>query len=277
MIIQWRKFIFTINEIYEDNRQNVHLKKAAIHAYFQQPRPVETHRRFSIHRKSLHLCIDLKKSEKELLKEMSRKTRYKVNRAKRSDNVTIKYIEYPELNDIEAFAQFYNSFARAKGIATCKIEKLISLMENNMLVIMSVYHADGRILVSNAMIANKGTAIGLYSASARFFYRNVTGQFVSRANRYLHWCGITYFKQLGYHTFDLMGLKMNVTNKDYQKVNEFKRSFGGNEIIQYQSFIPQNLLGTLCVWMLKFLWRNNLEVLENKQMPVKEYPESEKN
>lgn len=276
MVTQWKKSILKINEIYGKGRKDTHFKKGDIHAYFQQPEPIITKKRFTIHRQSLHLCIDLCKSEEMLLKEMGRTTRYKIRRAKR-DNVTITYIEKPNIDDAKTFARFYNNFAKTKGIETCKLEKLTALMDNNMLVMSYVSHEDGRILSYSATIANNGTAIGLYGASARFKYKDISGQFISRANRYLHWCEMIYFKQLGYHTFDLMGLTMDEKNTDHQKVNEYKRSFGGEEIVQYQSFIPQNILGVCFILVLKHLWRNNPEVIRNKQLLNTEYSQGIRN
>src|SRR5699024_6295247 len=64
---------------------------------------------------TLHLQINLDKSEQALLQDMSRTTRYKIRRAKK-DGLTISYTIEPDSTDVKAFSDFYNSFARAKGI-----------------------------------------------------------------------------------------------------------------------------------------------------------------
>lgn len=275
MVTQWKKYIFKINEFYGNNEAYADLKKADVNAYFYQSKPVKSNKRFSIHRQALHFCMDISKSEEVLLKEMNKKTRYKIRRAKR-DNLTVTYIEHPEINDVKAFARFYNAFAKEKGIEDCKLEKLVALMENNMLFISYVSHADGRILSYSTIISTNGSAIGLFNASGRFFYKDISGQIISRANRYLHWCGMMYFKQLGYHTFNMMGLTTDANNIDHQKINEFKRSFGGEDRTIYQSFIPQNLLGTFLILVLKILWRNNPEIMRNEQSAIVECSESQK-
>lgn len=276
MNIRWKKYIFKVNEIYGNSEEKAVFKKADIHAYFQQSKPVGFINRFTIHRQTLHLCIDLCKSEETLLKEMNQTTRYKVRRAER-DNVKVAHVEKPNINDVKAFAHFYNSFAKAKGIKDCKLEKMIALMKNQMLLISYVYHEAGTPIAASATIANNGTAIGLYGASARFKHKDISGQFISRANRYLHWIEMIYFKRLGYQTFDLMGLTMNKSNTDHQKINGYKRGFGGEERVQYQSFIPQNMLGICLIWSLKLLWGNNPEIMKNEQSFIAKYAEGKKN
>src|SRR5699024_7349551 len=83
----------------------------------------------------------------------------------KKDALTISYTIEPDSTDVKAFSDFYNSFARAKGIESCKDKKLIALMESKQLIIMSVYQKNGLMLASSAIIANNKTAIGLYTAS----------------------------------------------------------------------------------------------------------------
>ncbi|HLR53348.1 MAG TPA: hypothetical protein VK078_01325 [Pseudogracilibacillus sp.] len=270
MVIHWKKYLVRVNEFYGKGSNILLQPKADIHAYFQLSSPMQTTKKNCIHRQTLHLQINLDKSEQALLQDMSRTTRYKIRRAKK-DGLTISYTIEPDSTDVKAFSDFYNSFARAKGIESCKDKKLIALMESKQLIIMSVYQKNGLMLASSAIIANNKTAIGLYTASARFAYREISGQLMSRANRYLHWGELIYFKDKGFHTFDLMSLTIDKNNTDHQKVNHYKRSFGGEERYVYQSFIPQSVFGVLSVWGLKILWRNNSEIIKGrKQTTVKQ-------
>lgn len=271
MITQWSKYMFKINEFYDRSIINDGYKRADIHAYFQQPAPVKTKKRFAIHRRALHLCIDLRKSEEALMKEMSKKTSYKIRRALR-DDVVVSYVCHPDVHAVKEFARFYDAFAEAKGIESCKQEKLMALIEKDMLTITYVKYLDGRTLAASVTITNKNTAIGLFNASGRFLHQDISGQVISRANRYLHWCEILHFKNLGYETFNMMGLTLDKENTDMSKISEFKRSFGGEDRVIYQSFIPQTFLGITLIWLLKYLWRNNPEVMKNEQLTTMEYP-----
>lgn len=272
MVIHWKKYLIRVNEFYEKNANTTFPPKADIHAYFQLSSPMQLTKKSCIHRQTLHLQINLDKSEQALMQDMSRTTRYKIRRAKK-DGLTITYTTAPDLKDVRAFSDFYNSFARAKGIESCKEEKLTALMESKQLIIMSVYQKDGLMLASSAVIANNKTAIGLYTASARFAYREISGQLMSRANRYLHWVELIYFKNKGFHTFDLMSLTMDKNNTDHQEVNHYKRSFGGEEQYVYQSFVPQSLYGVLSIWGLKILWKNNPEIIRGREQAIVKQPE----
>src|SRR5699024_6596669 len=115
------------------------------------------------------------------------------------------------------------------------------------------------------------TAIGLYTASARFAYREISGQLMSRANRYVHWGELIDFKDKGFHTFDLMRLTIDKNNTGHQIVNRETRSFDGEERYVHKSFIPQSVVGVLSVWRHKILWRNNSEIIKGrKQTTVKQ-------
>lgn len=268
MNTRWKKYGVKINEIYSLDKEYSTLKKADINAYFQLPKPVQAKKGASIHRQALHLCIDITKTEEDLLKEMSKKTRYKIRRAKR-ENVQVTYNEHPSVTDIKEFARFYNTFAKEKGIAPCKVNKLIGLKESDMLLLTNAYYGDERKLAANATITNDGLAISLYGASGRFQYEDISGQFISRANGYLHWSGMMYFKRLGYHTYNMMGLTMDENNTEHQKINDYKRSFGGMDQTVYQSFLSQSKLGFLLIWVLKILWRDNPEVMKKSSSKIK--------
>src|SRR5699024_11477489 len=263
MAIQWKKSIIKINEFYGDSINKHLLPKADLHAHFQLSHPREITKKNSIHRQTLHLQINLENSEQDLLEDMSKTTRYKIRRAKR-DGFRITYISEPNIDDVKKFAGFYDLFAKAKGIQVCKIEKLIALMNKKRLKIMSVYQEDNIKLASTATIVSNKTAIGLYAASARFNHPDINSQLISRANRYLHWHELVYFKNKGFHTFDLMGLTTDKNNAGHQKVNSYKRSFGGKEKVVYQSFISQSLLGIMCVCGLRFLCRIIDEIINRK-------------
>ena len=239
MAVHWRKFLLKINEFYFKEKKRIPKKRADVHIYFEKERLNHAVNPFTIHLQGLHLCIDLRKSEKTLLKEMNRTTRYKINRAKK-DNFEVLFITEPKQEDIEDFVSFYNSFAKTKKIPLCNKNKLEALNKRRMINITSVFSEHGIKLVSHATIMSEGRAISLYAGSARFNCQDISGQLFSRADRYLHWCEIKLFKKMNLHTFDFMGLSIDPEDINLQNLNAFKRGFGGEELITYKSFIPKH-------------------------------------
>src|SRR5699024_647962 len=185
-----------------------------------------------------HLCIDLNQSEETLMKEMSKSARYSVRRAIR-DQIQIKYIDNPTLTDIENFTTFYNQFAEAKGIEPCKLEKLIGLMKAELLYLTYAQDENGVSLGGSALICNVEIAIVLYGASILFDDTEYSGQYISRANRFLHHSEVMHFKGKGCHTYDLMSLSTDKDDKEFQKINDYKRKLGGEERIIYSSLVPK--------------------------------------
>ena len=263
MIIQWKKYIFTINDIYGSVREKAAIPQADVHAYFQQKDYVEADRKLTLHKRVKTLCIDLDKSEDQLRKEMNRTTRYQINKAGR-DQLNVRYIMSPTEEDIQVFADFFNPFAREKGIELCREDKVKALKNSDRLVISYVYNKDGRTLASHLYIIDGIRATMLYSCSGRFAETDIPPLHIGRANRYLHWQDILFFKTEGYEVYDFLGLSINEKDMEQQNINKFKKGFGGREEINYQSFVPQTRRGLLMLFLLKIKWRNQLELVRRE-------------
>lgn len=260
MIIQWKKYIFTINDIYGTSKDAV-LPKADVHAYFQQSDLIDADKKLALHKKVKTLCIDLQKSEEQLRKEMNRTTRYQINKAGK-DNLKIKHLSEPTKADIVEFATFFNPFAKEKGIEICREDKVKALQRSNRLVISYVFHPDGRKLASHLYIIDGNRATMLYSCSGRFTATDIPPLEIGRANRFLHWQDILYFKQEAYATYDFLGLSINEKDKDQQNINKFKKGFGGREEFQFQSFVPQTKLGIVMLFLLRIKWHKQIERIQ---------------
>lgn len=190
---------------------------------------------------------------------MNRTTRYQINKGGR-DALSFEHITAPKNEDILAFIAFFNPFAIEKRIELCREDKVKAYNEqNNSLIISNVYHQDGRKLASHLYIVDGVRATMLYSCSGRFIETDVPPLQVGRANRYLHWQDILFFKKQNYQVYDFLGLSIDKNDKAQQNINNFKKGFGGREEIGYQSFIPQTKKGQLMLLLLKFKWRNQVE------------------
>ncbi|GEM_PF-833649 len=263
MIIQWKKYIFTINDIYGVSPEETNLPQADVHAYFQQPDYLEANRKRTLHKRVKTLCIDLDKSEEQLRKEMNRTTRYQINKAGR-DHLTVKHLTTVTKQDIIEFAAFFNPFATEKGIELCREEKVKALQNSNRLVISYVYHEDGRKMASHLYIIDEVRATMLYSCSGRFTETDIPPLQIGRANRYLHWQDILFFKEQGYQVYDFLGLSIDENDQEQQNINKFKKGFGGREEINYQSFVPQTKKGIVMFFLLRLKWRHQLELVKRE-------------
>ena len=252
MIVQWKKYIFKINEIYGSPIIKKGAPKADVHAYFQQSKFIKSKLKYSIYKRVKTLCIDLNKTEEELKKEMNKTTRYQINKAGR-DNLSVEHIIKPTNKDVQEFIVFFNPFAKEKGIELCLEDKIQSLKANDHLLISNVYHKDGRKLGSHLYMVDGIRATMLYSCSGRFTETDIPPIQIGRANRFLHWQDLLFLKAENYKVYDFLGLSIDKKNKAQQNINDFKRGFGGYEEIGYQSVVPKTIKGMLMILLLKIL------------------------
>jgi len=267
VIIQWKKYIFTINDIYGSYREE-NIPKADVNCYFQQSDYIGADKRLTLHKKVKNLCVDLYKPVEQLRKELNKDTRYQINRAGK-DDLRIRHLIAPTIGDIQEFKELFNQFAREKGIELCRENKVKALQKSGRLAISYVYNKDGRKLAGHLCIIDGIRATGLYSYSSRFTESGIPPRNIGRANRYLHWHEILFFKKLGYEVLDFLGLSLNEEDTGQQNLNKFKKSFGGREDIQYQSFVPQTKKGLLIMLLLRMKWRNQQELVLVNGKPVR--------
>lgn len=262
MIIPWRKYIFTINDIYGDKPRPNQIPSADVQCYFQQPNFIDSGKRNALYKRVKTLCIDLNMGEESLRKDMHRTTRYEINKAGR-EQLVVEHIKKPTNKEVAAFTTFFNPFAKEKKIEQCREDKVRALQKSNQLVISSVYHPNGCKLASHLIIANGDRAIGLYSCSVRFSESQITPAEIGRANRYLHWQDILFFKRENYDIYDFQGLFSDENNQAHRNINKFKKGFGGSEKISYNSYIPQTRKGTLMLLLLWWKWRKQVELVKD--------------
>ena len=83
----------------------------------------------------------------------------------------------------------------------------------------------------------------LLSASSPIKYTDDNlKQAMAHANRCLHWQGIRYFKQQGFHTYDWGGYALNTNDPTLQGINRFKKTFNGNLTPLYNHYSPLYVL-----------------------------------
>ncbi|MDR2409866.1 MAG: hypothetical protein LBE13_17395 [Bacteroidales bacterium] len=199
------------------------------------------------------LLIDLTKSDKELLSQVRKNTRYEINRAKEKDNIKcLTFFEKNEKNKEKIFRymDFYNTFAMSKNRSPIKFPDLEQFYDSETICIRYASKDDdeAEILTMHAYIISDNTA-RLHQSSSLFRtredseYRNL----VARSNRLLHWDDILYFKNKGLGFYDLGGWYGGQILKEQLLINQFKESFGGERKQEYTYIVPVSIQGEMAV------------------------------
>jgi len=128
------------------------------------------------------------------------------------------------------------------------------------------YLTDPKALVCTTNLHGKRLATHLYVVSnlasrARLVYSAVADptsitsfdemspqRLIGIANRFLHFTSILHFKTQGLNVYDFGGIGQMEDDPKIKGINEFKRSFGGTQIIEY-NYIPTWI--SIVEWILQ--------------------------
>lgn len=173
--------------------------------------------------------IDLEKTEQEIFGDFSKTTRYEIRRAKERDSLRVEHLFNITEETLDSFIEFHNKFTDTKNLGHIDVEKLYALKQNSNLVISKVFSDDNILLAVHSYIFKGSERAELHTSSSLFREKeySVNSALISRANRYLHYCDILYFKKLGVPIYDLGGVYLKTDNEEYANVARFKSGFGG--------------------------------------------------
>ncbi|SFJ06495.1 hypothetical protein [Thermoflavimicrobium dichotomicum] len=260
-IVQWKKAFLQITDVYGLSDETIEIPKSDIVIHSQLPRPILEGKRFTLHKRFKTMHIHLKKDEESLFSDLSRSTRYNINRARR-EQLKFEINNTPTEKEIDEFSEFYNSFARKKNIERCNTNKLRSLNEKGLLSLSYVTDQHNRILCSHACSPHGERVSMLYSCSIRLSVDPSQKNMVSRANRFLHWMEILHFKEKGYSIYDFCGLSLENDDPQLQSIDQFKKRFGGTEVMEYKCYEAKSLLGKMVLYYLYQKWKARPELME---------------
>jgi hypothetical protein len=201
------------------------------------------------------LLLDLEKPEGELFSGIRKNTRYEINRAKNKDNIEhTTLLEKGEMNEekINRYIDFFNAFADSKNRSHIYFSDIEQFYDNGTLCVRSV-STNNTPLIMHAYVISDNTA-RLYQSSSLFRNSHDGGykNLVSRANRFLHWQDMLYFKQIGdIRWYDFGGwYGGEAITKSYNEqllIDQFKESFGGEKRREYSFIEPVSVLGKIAV------------------------------
>ena len=179
--------------------------------------------------------INLEQDENLIFKEFSKGTKYEIKRAlKESVNFSI----FKKENNITNYLNYYNEFAKAKHLNLITLNELNYYWDN--LTITHVKDNQGNILSIHSYLADKKLKrVRLFHSISLFrIIDNIDKNFIGRANRFLHWQDIIYFKNNNYKLYDMGGVALNNNDTSTIGIDKFKLGFSQNIIKEYNLVSP---------------------------------------
>jgi len=191
------------------------------------------------------LRTDLTRPVDEIIATFDATCRHEIRRAGRRDEFYYEVIPEP-IDRLDEFITFYDKFARQKGISSIDRYWLGRAAAAHHLI-LSHAARDSEQLVWHAYLCIGATACLMCSASLFRGKDSAFRSLVGRANRWLHWQDMLYFKRAGVRYYDWGGMFRDESTADCAGINQFKRMFGGRSMQSYECTVPVNARGR--IWL----------------------------
>ena len=212
---------------------------------------------YTANEKSYTVISNLTMNEEELLNLMRKKVKYEVTRAEK-DELTYEIYDSEQLaNDqtiIEEFEKAYIHFAKEledkNVIKAYKRDKIDLYIRNHCLLLTCM--RKGNLAVYHVYMYDENEAVLMFSVSD-FRDEDIDRNLAGRANKLLHYDDMRYFKKEGLKKYDWG----NISSKEnYNGIDNFKISFGGEICDKYNVLIGNTLAGKVFVAIYKKIMRS---------------------
>ncbi|MFJ7664224.1 hypothetical protein ACIQXW_17855 [Lysinibacillus sp. NPDC097162] len=201
-----------------------------------------------VKREAVH--IPLTNHECSMYTALSKNNRKLLRRAQEEPYQVFLYTE-PSEENLRAFQQFYNDFAKRKKIeqiTKSQMESIMLLNQKNALFLSEVRSICGQTLCYRLDIVHAQKAMSYYVATSDALSLPAHLKRPLRyANRFLLWHNLMYLKQQGFVLYDMGELT------DVETIRQFKLSFGGQVVNVYSGYIAQSKMSALLLGVQK--WR----------------------
>lgn len=191
------------------------------------------------------ILIDLGKDKERLWSGVDKNARNEIRRAER-ELVEARRWSVPGDSVIRDFADFFDVFAAQKNLSGVSRDRLKLLAANGCLH-LSMACSGGAVMVWHAYVCAQGRARLLHSASQFRALRQEDRNSIGRANRYLHWADLLAFKESGYSVLDMGGWD-SAGSEAVQRINDFKKKFGGSIAREFFCTRPCTVKGRVAVF-----------------------------
>lgn len=200
------------------------------------------------------LITDLSEDKDSIFNNIDKQCRYEIRRAEKEGTNVEYYGIKDTINNsvIEDFMKKYTIFAKQKSLPTINKNNLLSFNKFNKLII-SKSSIDGEGVVYHTYVVDDSRvrlwhSISLYRDDSSPSQRALVG----RLNRNLHWSDMIKFKEHGILVYDWGGIS---DSDEIQNITKFKRSFGGNELIEYNYLVNKTLKGKIFIKLRNIIRR----------------------
>lgn len=194
------------------------------------------------------LIIDLNQSVENIRMNIRKNYIHRINQAVKKHGIDIKYIDQPNLIQLDEFIKRYNNVAITKGYTKINHNNFLKL-RNNILISFAIYNKEiicGHLYIYDEKRIRQCNSFILNSLNSESI-KNIS----SKANKYLHYSDILYSKKKNFKTFDLGGIfNLDPITKG---VTIFKLGFSNKIEKSYGFMLGKNLKGKLIIFMIKYI------------------------
>lgn len=170
------------------------------------------------------MYIDLRESEQELWKKVSKSGKYSIKRAQREGS-KVEFNDSPSEDDVREFYKMAKETSRRGKFYIQPIKDLLKKREifKSNYFIGKVFDKNGVLVGTKLFLGNKNTVTFMYGGTSKLGRKGKSGY-------ELMWQSIMYFKGLGFQYLDLEGVdddRFPIFTKEWGGFSYFKEKFGG--------------------------------------------------
>ncbi len=191
----------------------------------------------------LTLVSELGTDADELLAGFDRNCRRNISQAEKRDGLWMEFAAHPGPH-LRDFREFYDEFARAKGLRPADGAWLQGACDANRFALATVWRGREPLVRHGYLVGGK--TIFLHCSASLFRkhdpeYRSL----IARANRWLHWRSMLYFSEHGATHYDWGGLFEDESTPERVGINRFKKEFGGRPTRRFDCLVARSGRGHL--------------------------------
>ncbi len=203
------------------------------------------------------LVLDLEPPEAKILAAIKPEVRRQIRQLDKNGTHSPEITADPSPSLVDAFCAFYAEFAHSKGVDDLHPEEVRAIARARRLVLACARDHEGKALVWHAYYRSERRAVQLCSAS---HFRSLADRseraLIGKANRWLLWRSLLFFRGTGIALFDFGGWYLGATNHELLRVNAFKEEFAGRLLHEWNSRLGCSPKGKALVAIKR--WRDRL-------------------
>lgn len=178
------------------------------------------------------LQIDLSQSLDDIFRGFAANTRADIRKSIEGDALRFELIDNPSHDQLREFIDFYDEFAREKGLGALHRTQIEAYRRSGSLSLNRVVSSE-RALTWHSNLRYRDQVGLVHSASHFRAGDDDLRRLIGRANRRLHWEELQHFRVKGFRVYDLGGWYAGSTDAQKLGINRFKKGFGGRKVLEY--------------------------------------------